>query len=122
MGSLSLRVEEPDAFLNWTEPHRLTNADDTPDISYCVEIINASASGVPTLDGQCGLMEANFSFTIPSLSWCYLYMALVTPINMAGPGVQGAVSYFGTDTSNVKCKSIFVNKCSFQTSFTDLEV
>lgn len=103
VGSLSLTVQDSGsmAFLNWTEPFRLRNDDDTPEVSYCVEIMNGSSSEQPKLDSQCGISDTSFSFTIPPLSWCYLYVAVVTPINIVGRGVQSAVSYFGTETSEL---------------------
>ena len=87
------------AFLNWREPFRLSNDDDTPEVRYCVEVINASALEEPVLVSQCNISETRFNFTIPPLSWCYLYVVIVTPVNSVGNGVQGAVSYFGTEMS-----------------------
>ena len=99
VGSLSLTVQDSMAFLNWTAPFRLRNPDNTPEVAYCVEVINGSSSEEPVLVSQCGISETRFSFTIPPQSWCYLYVAIVTPINTVGRGVQGALSYFGTETS-----------------------
>lgn len=100
VGSLSLTVQGSVAILDWEEPFRLNNSDGSPDLTYCVELVNASYSEEPLIISRCGLSETEFNYTIPSQRWCYRYITLVTPINMAGRGVQETKFRFGDETRN----------------------
>lgn len=93
VGSLTLIVQESVVFLNWTEPFRLANVDGTPELDYCVEVVNSSASGEPMLVSECGINVTEFSYPIPPLRWCHRYLTVVTPVNMAGRGILEA-AYF----------------------------
>ena len=93
-----LQFSESDGSLmySWLPPFTLDIDRIEEDIEgYCVDAVNSVT--LATLLYECGVNTTEYIYPIPPLSWCFITLFTVTPINIVGRGVTSTVSYFGTD-------------------------
>ncbi len=80
---------------SWIPPETL-DIDDQEDIEgYCVEVVNSIS--LVTLHSECNITATNYSYTIPLMSWCFVPLFTVIPINVVGRGTPSTKSYIGAE-------------------------
>ena len=87
-------VQDPNFSLNWTAPTTQEVIDSRPVIEgYCVDVINLTFTLTLVLHSQCGIMETNFDYPIPTgyNSVCHLFQFIVTPVSVGGNGIPELV-------------------------------
>lgn len=70
VSSLDLQVENSTVILTWTAPFSLDITGVDPDITYCVDVINSTATSsvMMILDTECEITETMFVYSLPSIS------------------------------------------------------
>ena len=95
--SLVYTVHNSELFFTWVPPESLDVTGVHPDVTYCLEVINSITLHI--LQSECNVSVAEFNYTIPDESACYITMVTVTSVNKAGiRGGRRTVSYIGAST------------------------
>lgn len=87
--SLNASADNTSLLIHWFAPSIVTFTYQNSNITYCVDIVNSSA----TLHSKCGITRTEFSYLLPPRSWCEEFTVTVTPVNVIGNGTRRHVQF-----------------------------
>ena len=90
VGELTAIPMEGSLHLTWNPPFTLNIPNIEPDLSYCINIYNATQHDI--LNSVCGLAQPEFDFRVSNPSPCEQFRFEVIPVNGAGNGTSNSIS------------------------------
>ena len=107
--SLRLSQHGSSISLMWIAPFTLDISNSDPDITYCVEVFNFTAS----LNLQCEITVTEFTYPLHHIGCDEFYSFTVTPVNAAGRGTSTSMNYTRLRSEFTDCLELNLNPFYF---------